>query len=93
MSAEWAPTMTGTAIISERSYHGGGGDVVVSVEFRFTRPFFLDDRQYARLGTVRTFTTSIPLIATSERLERQGDQHPTHRFTEPEIGRVCGTIT
>jgi len=72
----------------ERSYHGGGGDVVVSVEFWFAGSFFLDDWKYARFGAVGTLATSVALVATSERLERQRDQHPTNRFTKTEVGRV-----
>jgi len=83
-------TTVETAIVSDRSYHG---DVVVAIHFRFAGSFFFDDWQYARLRAVGTLPTSVPLVPPSERLERQSDQHTTHRFAEPEVGRVRETLT
>lgn len=84
-----------SATVDKRSYHGGSRDnnVVVCIHFRFAGSLLLDDRQYARIGTVRPLATSISLVATSERLERQSDQYPTDRFTETEVGRVCRPVT
>jgi len=71
-------------------YHGGGDDEVVRVQVRFAGSLLLDDRQDTRLARVRPLTAPVSLVAAPERLERQRDQHPTHRLPETEIG---GTVT
>jgi len=45
--------------------------------------------QKTRLGTVRSLSSTLRLVATSKRFERQGDQHAVDSPPEPDAGAAA----